>query len=111
MIIYKIGKITFNLYSKLSKGIGLLCKSLLLLYIPLYRLYNLFNWLCTPKSNLDCIRISVKKAIRIITFNKRQEHTVPLFKELEIIPLDSFIKFKQETRTQSYYTSNHNGWG
>ena len=39
----------------------------------------------------------MKKAIRIITFSKRQDHTLPLFHKLEILPLDSCIKLKQAT--------------
>ena len=39
----------------------------------------------------------MKKAIRIIAFSKRQEHTLPLFHKLEILPLDRCIKPKQAT--------------
>ena len=101
--------------SKISKGIGLLqkiryyvpkstLKSLYYSYIYPYINYNLLNWSCTPKTNLDCVRVSVKKVIRTITIKERQEHTIPLFKELEILPLDSCIKLKTswfyvETRT------------
>ena len=47
----------------------------------------------------------MKKAIRIITFNKKQEHTAPLFTEIEILPLDSCIKLKQ---ANFIWKLNHN---
>ena len=94
--------------TKLSKGIGLLSrirhyvpknvlKSLYYSFINPHIEYNLLNWSCTSKTNLECINTSMKKAIRIITFSKRQDHTLPLFHKLEILPLDSCIKLKQAT--------------
>ena len=94
--------------TKLSKGIGLLSrvrhyvpknvlKSLYYSFINPHIEYNLLNWSCTSKTNLECIKTSMKKAIRIITFSKRQDHTLPLFHKLEILPLDSCIKLKQAT--------------
>ena len=57
----------------------------------------MLNWSSTPTSNLECIRLSIKKAVRIITFENKYEHTTPLFKELKILPLDYQIKHKQAT--------------
>ena len=93
---------------KLSKGIGLLSKirhyvpnsvlkSLFYSFINPYINYSLLNWSCTATTNLNCIRVKVKKAIRIISFKSKQEHTTPLFKKLNILPLDSSIKLKQAT--------------
>ena len=84
--------------TKLSKGIGLLSrirhyvpknvlKSLYYSFINPHIEYSLLNWSCTSKTNLECINTSLKKVIRIITFNKRQDHTLPLFHKNEILPL------------------------
>ena len=45
-------------------------------------------------TNLNVINIKVKKAVRIISFKDRDEHTAPLFKELQILPLDKSIEIK-----------------
>jgi len=92
--------------TKLSRSIGIISK--IRYYIPKHILiklyysfiqshlnYNLLNWSSTSTSNLECIRLSIKKIIRIISFINKYDHTASLFKELEILPLDSLIKFKQ----------------
>ena len=92
--------------SKLSKGIGILTKirhfapqnvliSLYYSFIESYTNYNILNWSATPASNLESIRMSIKKAIRVITFENKYEHTSPLFKKLGILPLDQQIQLKQ----------------
>ena len=55
------------------------------------------NWSSTQNSNLECIRLSLRKAICIITFKDKYEHSIPLFKELNILPLNEQIKHKQAT--------------
>ena len=45
-------------------------------------------------TNLNVINIKVKKAVRIISFKGRDEHTAPLFKDLQILPLDKSIELK-----------------
>ena len=45
-------------------------------------------------TNLNVINIKVKKAVRIISFKDRDEHTAPLFKDLQILPLDKSIEVK-----------------
>ena len=91
---------------KLSKGIGLLAKirhyvpkkvlrSLYYTFINPHIDYNLLNWGMAAPTNLDTVNINMKKAIRIINFKKRDEHSLPLFKELEILPLDKAIKLRQ----------------
>ena len=91
---------------KLSRAIGIISKIryyttrniLLKLYysfIQSYANYSLLNWSATESSNLDCIRLKIKKAIRTITFQNKYEHTSPLFKEQKILPLDYLIKHKK----------------
>ena len=46
------------------------------------------------ETNLNVINSKIKKAVRIISFKERDEHTDPLFKELGIMPLDKSIELK-----------------
>ena len=90
---------------KISKGAGLLAKirhyapgcilrSLYFSFINPYIDYNLLNWGMASSTNLNVINIKVKKAVRIISFKDRDEHTAPLFKDLQILPLDKSIEVK-----------------
>ena len=91
---------------KLSKGIGILSKlrhyvskstlrSLYYSFMHPFVNYNLLNWLSTPTGNLKSIRLSMRKALRVMSFKDKPEHSAPLFKNFEILPLDEFIKLKQ----------------
>ena len=91
---------------KLSKGIGLLAKirhyvasstlkSLYYSFLNPYIDYNLLNWGMAAPTNLNSVNLKIKKAIRIITFKERNSHnTDPIFKDLEILPLEKSIKLK-----------------
>ena len=90
---------------KLSKGLGLLAKirhyvpssilrSLYYSFINPYIDYNLLNWGMAAPSNLETVNRKIKKAVRIISFKNSEYHTDPLFKELEILPLDKSIELK-----------------
>jgi hypothetical protein len=46
---------------------------------------------CTSKTNLAKIFLAQKKAIRIITLSKWNDHTDPLFSELNILPYPKMI--------------------
>ena len=92
--------------TKLSKSIGILCRirhfatktiltSLYYSFIQSYIDYNLLNWSSTCATNLNPIRLTIKKAIRLISFENKFEHTSPLFKKIGILPLDLQIKHKQ----------------
>ena len=59
--------------------------------------YNLLNWSSAYPTNLDCLNVSNKKAVRIILSKKGREHAAPLFKALDILPLDELIKLKRGT--------------
>ena len=100
---------------KLRKGTGILykirdfvpkniMKMLYFSFIQPYVDYNILNWSATNKTNLECIRISLKKAVQIISFKQRQEHSAPLFQNLEILPLDQHIIY-----TKSTYVTPHTG--
>ena len=90
---------------KLSKGIGLLAKirhfvpssilrSLYYSFINPYIDYNLLNWGMAAITNLNTVNQKIKKAVRIISFKNNDHPTDPLFKELEILPLDKSIELK-----------------
>ena len=95
-----------HIHSKLSKAIGIISKvryyapqnipiKLYHSFVQSHIDYNILNWSSTPSTNLECIRLKIKKAIRIITFKNKYEHTCNLFKELKLLPLDTVIKHKQ----------------
>ena len=91
---------------KISKGVGLLAKirhfvpkavlrSLYFSFINPHIDYNLLNWGSSSMTSINSVNINIKKAIRIMCFKKRDEPSLPLFKELNILPLDKTIKLKQ----------------
>ena len=93
---------------KIRRGIGMLgrlkdlvakstLRTLYFSLIFLYLDYNLLNWSSTYPTNLDCLNISNKKAVRLILSKNGREHASPLFKELDILPLEEHIKLKRGT--------------
>ena len=92
--------------TKLSKAIGIISKIryfatenvLLNMYYSFIQSivnYNLLNWSSATLTNLDPIRNSIKKVVRIITFENKYEHTKPLFERLNVLPFEYQIKHKQ----------------
>ena len=88
------------------KGIGMISrvkdyvtkstlKTLYYSFIYPYLNYNLINWGSAASSNLNCLKVSNKKATRTILSKKNTEHSMPLFQQLQIFPLEELIKFKQ----------------
>ena len=49
----------------------------------------------STRTVLNSVNINIKKAIRIISFKKRDEPSSPLFKEHNVLPFDKSIKLKQ----------------
>ena len=92
------------LLSKLTRAIAILTK--IRYNVPKYLLRTLFFtfykpyidyciniWTCTSQTNLDLINVSMKKAIRVITFSKFDAHSDPLFKSLNLLNLEKTIEF------------------
>ena len=90
---------------KLSRGLGLLAKirhfvpkntlrSLYYTFINPHIDYNLLNWGMASPTNLETISKKIKKAIRIMAFKSSDDPTLPLFKEFNILPLESFIDLR-----------------
>ena len=95
-----------NINLKIRKGIGLIyklkdlvtsstLKSLYYSFVYPYLDYNLLNWSSASNSNLNCLRLSNKKAVRTMLSKNKYEHAAPLFKQLGILPLDKMIKLKR----------------
>ena len=91
---------------KLRKGIGILNKlkeyvtlptrkSLYYSLIFPYLDYNIINWSSAAPTNMNCLELSNKKAIRTNLSKDKREHTLPLFKELNILPLKELIKLRR----------------
>lgn len=57
--------------------------------------YCLNVYSATSSSNLNKISIMQKKAVRTITGAKYNAHTAPLFKKLNILPLDSLVRYNK----------------
>ena len=89
---------------KIAKSIGILSK--LRHYVPesvLKTFYNSFIqsqidyglilWGNAARVHLNKIELSIKRAIRIMSFKNKFEHTLPLYKNLGILPLEKKCYF------------------
>ena len=83
----------------ISRYVGIFCK--LKHYLPLYTLRTLYNSLVLPRltygilawgTNQSHLFKLQKKAIRIVTNSKFNEHTEPLFKALNLLKLEDLYK-------------------
>ena len=97
---------TNNIKLRLSKGISMLAKirhyvpesvlrSLYFTFINSHTGYNLLNWGTAPSTYIDTISAKTRKAIRIISFENKDEPALPLFKKHSILPLEKDFELKQ----------------
>jgi hypothetical protein len=56
-------------------------------------IYCINIYSCANQTNLNKLRIKQKEAIRTVSAAGYRDHTKPLFKSLNILPLDELIKF------------------
>ena len=73
-------------------------KSLTMLYYSLVHCHLLYCneiWSCGLPSSYKCLFIQQKKAIRIVTKSRYNQHTEPLFKRKEILPLYDLINLSK----------------
>ena len=95
-----------HIKTKLSRAIGVLSKiryfstknvllNMYYSFVQSHISYNLLNWSCANTTAINPLRNCIKKVVRIIQFKNKYEHTLPIFKELNILPLDAQIKHKQ----------------
>jgi len=93
-----------NISTKLSRALYILRqsknflteKSLLLLYYLLFHCHLIYAaevWSSASTHLINQLILKQKAAIRIITKSSYNAHTQPLFKRLEILPLESLIKY------------------
>jgi hypothetical protein len=61
---------------------------------------------CATTTNLDKIRLKQKEAIRIITNSQYRAHTIPLFADMSILPLDQLIKYHSLKFMHSFSFNN-----
>lgn len=70
-------------------------KNLYHTFIMPYVNYNILNWSSTSHTNIKPLVLIIKKAVRIIDSKNKYEHTLPIFKNLRILPLVEQIKLNQ----------------
>jgi len=103
-----------ELSKKVSRGIGVLSKiryyvtrkilhQLYYSIIYLFLTYGLSIWGNTYSSTLKPLITLQKRAIRTITFSKPDEHSEPLFKELEILKLTDLVTLHNALLMYHYY--------
>ena len=106
-----------ELSKKVSRGIGVLSKIryyvnrkiLHQLYYSIiypFLTYGLPIWGNTYSSTLKPLITFQKRAIRIITFSKPDEHSEPLFKELEILKLTDLNCYSSQCTFMYHYYYN-----
>ena len=89
---------------KIKRSIGILSKLryyvdlsiLIKLYYALiypFLIYGIITWGNTYPTTIQPLSLLQKKAVRIMTFSKFDEHSSPLFKKLNIIKLSDLIKY------------------
>ena len=88
--------------NKVAKGIGIIQRAskfltkatlskLYYTFIFPYLIYCVEVWGCAKSVHLSPLKLIQKKIVRVITFSDRLAHTAPLFKQLNILPLDKLI--------------------
>ena len=91
------------LNTKLYKSIGMISKLrhyvsqtlLRTIYFAFFQShieYCINIWTCTTRTTLEPINISMKKAIRKMTFSKMDSHTKPLFKKLNSLDFQNTLE-------------------
>lgn len=91
-----------HIAKKIKRGIGVLCKIrhfvttqvIIQLYYSLiypHLTYGLPVWGNTYASTLNPLVILQKRVVRIITFSKYDEHSSPLFKQLDILKITDLL--------------------
>ena len=81
-------------------------RSLYFSFINPYIDYNLLNWGMATPINLNPIHLIMKRDVRIMTFKGRGHHTHGLFQELEILPIDKFIRLMWDAFSERHSSSN-----
>ena len=91
---------------KIARGIGIMSRvrnytnrkcllNLFYAFVQSHIEYNILNWTSTKPSFLIPIEMQLKKAIRVISYKNKLDHTRPLFISHKILPLQELIKLRQ----------------
>ena len=102
--------------AKLSSVCGILSKvrhfldrnSLMLIYNSLVesRLrYGILSWSTATLNQLNRLRVLQNKAIRFITFSPLDAEMLPIYKQLNVLPLSQLITLHQATHMYSFANS------
>ena len=54
-------------------------------------MYCVKVWGCAKSVHLSPLKLIQKKIVRVITLSDKLAHTAPLFKQLNILPLNNFF--------------------
>jgi len=106
-----------NIKSKLAKSLFIIqraknflsAKALVTLYYSMIHChlnYSLNIWSTAAKSNIKKLITIQKRAIRAISNSKYNDHTEPLFKRLNILPIDQLVKFSRLLFMHSFKNNN-----
>jgi hypothetical protein len=114
------GNLRLNMYiaKKVKRSIGVLSKlryfvstnTLITMHVLCYMVYpflifSIISWGNTYSSTIQPLFVLQKRAIRIMTFSKCDEHSSPIFKSLKIIKLCDtlyIVIFMSKFHHQSY---------
>ena len=102
-----------SISTKIKRSVGILSKLryvnldiLINLYYSLiypFPIYGLIVWGSTYHTNINPLLILQKRALRIMTFSKFDEHSSPLFKQTNILKLFDLIKFQISISMYKFY--------
>ena len=70
-------------------------RSLYFTFINSHTGYNLLNWGTAPTNYIESVSAKTRKAIRIISFENKDEPALPLFRKHSILPLEMDLELKQ----------------
>ena len=91
-----------NIIKKVRRGVGIICKiryfvdisilkTLYYAIIHPFLTYGILAWGNTYRTSIEPLFILQKKALRLMTFSKIDQHSSPLFKSLEIVKIYDLV--------------------
>ena len=90
---------------KLAKGLGMIAKirhfipssvlrNIYYDFIHAHINYAILNWGSAAPTNLEPIKVSMRKAVRLMTFQDRDAHSEPLFQQFNILNFDDSYRLE-----------------
>ena len=110
-----------QLNTKISKSIGILYKLRHLIpkstlvtrynsFIQSHVLYGLLNWGCANKTTLEPLKITLRKAVRVIDFASYTAHKEPIFKRFKLLNLENLYKLETAKFMFQINQENHSNF-